>query len=133
MSTFIICWSIFGERQRVWGDHQHCQLAEHQSKNSHNHSFFLSLIQEVGWTVRSHREAQITWDKCAVKFVFTKFTWRCLRILLRNPGRIYFSWWDLPGLTWSPARWKDKILDLPLRVIQLMPHHWLSLYTNIVK
>lgn len=55
MSTFNFCWSIFGERQWVRGDHQHSQFTEHQSKNSHDQAFFLSLVQEVGWTVRSNR------------------------------------------------------------------------------
>lgn len=55
MSTFNVRWSVFGERQGVRGDHQHCQLAEHQSKNSHGQAFLLSLVQEVGRTVRSYR------------------------------------------------------------------------------
>lgn len=51
MSTFNLLWSIFGERQRVRGDHQHWQLAEQQPKNSHDQAFVLSLVQEVGRTV----------------------------------------------------------------------------------
>lgn len=54
MFTFDVRWSVFGERQRVRGDHQHGQLAEHQSKNSHDQTFLLSLVQEVGRAVRSH-------------------------------------------------------------------------------
>lgn len=56
MFTFKVRWSISGERQRVWGDHQHCQFAEHQTKDSHDEAFFLSLVQEVGWTARSRTE-----------------------------------------------------------------------------
>lgn len=54
-STFDVCWSVFAERQGVRSDHQQCQLAEHQSKNSHDHTFALSLVQEVGWAVRSYK------------------------------------------------------------------------------
>lgn len=65
MTTFNVGWSVLAERQGVRSNHQHRQLAEHQSEHSHDQSFLLGLVQEVGWTVRSHRNIQIIREKAA--------------------------------------------------------------------
>lgn len=70
VSTFNVCRSVLGERQRVWGNDQHGQFTEDQSEHGHDQPFVLGLVQEVGWTVTSHRRSheinKITWNCTAV-------------------------------------------------------------------
>lgn len=56
--TFKICWGISAEGQRVRSDGQHRQLAEHQSKDGHDQTFVLGLVQEVGGAVTPNTHSE---------------------------------------------------------------------------
>lgn len=53
--TFDLSRCLLGEREGVWCNDQSGQFTKNQSKYSEESPFALGLVQEVSWTVASHR------------------------------------------------------------------------------
>lgn len=116
--TFDLGRGLLGEGEGVRCDDQSGQFTEDQSEHGQERPFALGLVQEVSWTVTSHR--RLTWG-LATRWsssssiispspgsVFSKPTWRCWKSLWWSPGTVCSSGWAEPEPGRPLAAYKDN-------------------------
>lgn len=116
--TFDLGRGLLGEGEGVGCDDQSGQFTEDQSEHGHERPFALGLVQEVSWTVTSHRRLTwglATWWSSSSSIIspspgsiFSKPTWRCWKSLWWSPGTVCSSGWAEPEPGRPLAAYKDN-------------------------